>query len=215
MRDVRLVIFDWDGTLMDSVGRIVSSMQATARALALPVPTEQQVRDIIGLSLMPAFDALFPGLDEAGRDAVLAVYRDQYVELDPTPTPLFPGVEAMLATLKTSGRQLAVATGKARAGLTRVFAETGLEPFFITSRSADEAHSKPHPDMLEQILSETGVAAHQALMIGDSELDMKMARAAGVRALGVGFGVHDETRLKAAGAEAVLGDWPSLAEVLA
>lgn len=207
MKDIDLVIFDWDGTLMDSVGRIVSSMQATAKALDLSVPSDQAVRDIIGLSLMPAFDRLFPGLDEGSRAALLAEYRDQYVELDPTPTPLFPGVEVMLARLGASGKTLAVATGKARAGLDRVFAATGLAGHFVTSRTADDAQSKPHPEMLTQILAETGISAERALMIGDSQLDMAMAKAAGVKALGVGFGVHSPEQLLAAGAQGVISDW--------
>lgn len=210
-----LVIFDWDGTLMDSVGRIISSMQACARALALPVPGEQAVRDIIGLSLQPALEQLFPGLDEHGQQQLLAQYRDQYIELDTTPTPLFEGVEPMLAALRQRGTLLAVATGKARAGLERAFEHTGLGGYFITSRTADDAHSKPHPQMLEQILYETGVDAKGAVMFGDSALDMAMARAAGIRAIGVGLGVHDISRLQAAGAEQVLSHWHHWPQVLA
>lgn len=207
MKDIALVVFDWDGTLMDSVGRIVSSMQATARALAMPEPSEEAVRNIIGLSLRPALDQLFPSLDEKGREQLLAVYRDQYVDLDPTPTPLFPGVEAMLGELRACGKTLAVATGKARAGLERVFAQTGLEVHFITSRTADDAQSKPHPDMLEQILAQTGISPSRALMIGDSVLDITMAKAAGMWAAGVTFGVHGAEKLRAAGADLLIDDW--------
>ncbi|WP_341504055.1 HAD-IA family hydrolase [Gallaecimonas sp. GXIMD4217] len=214
LTDTELVIFDWDGTLMDSVGRIVSSMQGAALALGLDKPSDQEVRDIIGMSLRPAVQTLFTDLEADGVERVVSAYRDQYLELNTTPTPLFSGVEAMLRELKSQGRQLAVATGKARPGLERVFKATGLKPLFTTSRTADEAQSKPHPDMLAQILAETGVAAKRALMIGDSTLDMHMAKSAGVRALGVSFGVHSPEHLLAAGASDIVHcwrQWPKLA----
>jgi len=113
----------------------------------------------------------------------------------------------MLVELKNTGKTLAVATGKARAGLDRVFGATGLAPLFSTTRTADDAKSKPHPDMLEQILAETGIDADKALMIGDSVLDIGMAKAAGIRAMGVTFGVHGGEKLKAAGADALIDDW--------
>ncbi|PTB84635.1 HAD family hydrolase, partial [Pseudidiomarina aestuarii] len=138
-----LIIFDWDGTVMDSVGRIVSSMQLTARDLDLPIPTALAVRDIIGISLMPAIDRLFGTLSESQLERFFAVYRHYYIDADQTPSPVFPDAETVLQQLHTQGFQLAVATGKARHGLERVWAETGLDVWFHYSRCADEAESKP------------------------------------------------------------------------
>ncbi|WP_411358494.1 HAD-IA family hydrolase [Pseudidiomarina salilacus] len=208
----QLIIFDWDGTLMDSVGRIVSSMRATAQELQLPVPTEVAVRDIIGLSLQPAIERLFGRLDEAQHTQFLDVYRDQYVQLDPTPTPLFPYVPEMLGNLKEQGVQLAVATGKARRGLDRVWQETGIGKLFDYSRCADETESKPSPKMLFELVEEAGCQVQDALMIGDSIHDLRMAQAAQMDRMGVDFGVHSAAQLQAFEPLQVLSSWQSFAE---
>lgn len=211
---VSLVIFDWDGTVMDSVGRIVSSMRAAALKSELMVPSEFAVKQIIGLSLDPAFDTLFPGVDQGKRQQLFAHYRDHYVLHDTTPTPLFAGVEQVLQQLKDNNVKLAVATGKQRRGLARMFAETGLEKYFDTSRCADEAQSKPHPDMLQQILQQLDIAAEQAVMVGDTSHDMKMAQAIAMPRIGVTHGVHDRLVLSQFAPKAIIDSIPELLQVL-
>ncbi len=199
MTGYRLIIFDWDGTLMDSVGRIVSSMQGAARDCALPVPEAAAVQEIIGLSLATAMETLFPdaGADTLGR--LTERYRAHYLSLDRTPTPLFHGVEETVRQLHGAGYQLAIATGKARAGLDRVLAATGLGGYFHASRGADEARSKPDPLMLSQLLAQLDVPVERALMVGDSCLDMAMAERLGMARIGITWGVHDARRLAAHG----------------
>lgn len=214
IKNYQLIIFDWDGTLMDSIGRIVSSMQATAAALKLPVPQAGAVRDIIGLSLEPAIGQLFGQLSAPQYAQFLAKYRSQYVELDTTPTPLFTGVRTMLDELRAQGYQLAVATGKARRGLDRVLQESGLEDVFRITRCADESRSKPDPQMLHEIMAHTGVEQRSTLMIGDSIHDLRMARAAGVDALGVDFGAHSAELLLTCEPQGILSDWSQLATFL-
>lgn len=185
-----LIIFDWDGTLMDSVPRIVSCMQKMALAAGLAVPAESAVRDIIGLSLPVALVQLFDCHEPAEQAGLIAFYRHYYVDEDPTPSPLFEGVEDMLTDLKQQGAILAVATGKARPGLLRAWAETGTEHFFSSSRCASEAQSKPHPEMLQLILSEQQQAAERSLMVGDSKFDLRMANSINMPSVGVTYGVH-------------------------
>ena len=197
---------------MDSVGRIVSSMRATAAKLQLTVPSEAAVRDIIGLSLEPAIERLFGRLNAQQHTQFLQVYRDQYVQLDPTPTPLFPHVPEMLANLKAQGVQLAVATGKARRGLDRVWQETGIGTLFDFSRCADETESKPSPKMLFELVEEAGCGVQDALMIGDSIHDLRMAQAANMDRIGVDFGVHSTAQLQAFQPLQVLSNWQTFAQ---
>jgi phosphoglycolate phosphatase len=214
MSAVKLVIFDWDGTVMDSVGRIVSSMRAAAALTALEVPSHDAVKQIIGLSLDPAFDQLFPTADKAQRQQIFEHYRDQYVLHDTTPTPLFAGAEATLKQLAEQNILLAVATGKARKGLDRMFAETGLAPYFATSRCADEAQSKPHPDMLKQIITELGVNAEQAIMVGDTSHDLKMAQAINMPRVGVSHGAHPVSVLAQYQPLAIIDHLPELTSLV-
>ncbi|MFL9625528.1 HAD-IA family hydrolase [Aeromonas jandaei] len=194
MQDIRLAIFDWDGTLMDSVGRIVACVQGAARDCELAVPAPSQIRQIIGLSLDVAMSRLFPlrsdsgtAIDERQIAMLIDRYRHHYLH-DITPSPLFAGVGELLHDWRSRGLQLAVATGKSRRGLDRVLDETGLRPLFVTSRGADEANSKPDPLMLEQILAELGLSPRQAVMIGDSIHDMAMAEAFAMPRIGVTWG---------------------------
>ncbi|WP_110456147.1 HAD-IA family hydrolase [Shewanella algidipiscicola] len=210
MKRYELVIFDWDGTLMDSVGKIVACMQQTAKELNLLVPTETAVRDIIGLSMDEALNVLYPSASHQTRQNMINVYREQYLQLNQTPSPVFDGAEELLLSLKASGHQLAVATGKARAGLNRVLHETGFTQHFVASRCADEAHSKPHPQMLQQLLQQLTVAPEKAVMIGDSIHDLNMARNAGMDAIGVSYGAHSAERLSAALPVAVVSSTPDL-----
>ena len=192
----QLLIFDWDGTLMDSVARIVSCMQHSARDCLLPIPSDDAVRDIIGLSLRVAIPRLLPGVTAEALDHFIDRYREHYLYLDPTPTPLFPGVAEQLACWHADGYRLAVATGKARAGLERVLDETGLGYLFAARRGADEALSKPDPLMLQQLLEELDVPSHQALMVGDSVHDMAMAQAISMDRVGISWGVHSAVQLQ-------------------
>lgn len=211
---VSLVIFDWDGTLMDSVGRIVSSMQTAATLSELPVPSVDAVKNIIGLSLEPAFQKLFPDASAIQKKHMLQHYRDQYLVQDPTPSPLFNGAEQVLQNLRDNNIMLAVATGKARIGLERVLELTGIGDYFITSCCADEAESKPSPDMLKQILQRLDVAVESALMVGDSQYDMQMAQRISMPRIGITHGVHGHEVLSQFGPKAIVDSLPELLKVI-
>lgn len=203
-----LLIFDWDGTLSDSAQLIADAMQGAIAALKLPSRSDQQIRELIGLSLEEGMQRLFPELDAAEVMNLLAGYRGAW--LSPTgggmaEPPLFAGAVAALEALREAGYLLAVATGKSRVGLDRSFRHLGgLRALFMVTKTADETAAKPNPQMLAEILSELGVSADRALMIGDTEYDAAMARAIGMPALGVACGVHDSARIRAAGALAVI-----------
>ncbi|MEO2266562.1 HAD-IA family hydrolase [Pseudoalteromonas sp. YIC-656] len=190
----RLIIFDWDGTVMDSVPKIVATLQSAARALRVPEPDYHCAKNIIGLSLDTAVETLFPEHSEF-HEALANGYKHHYLSVDNTPTPLFADVEQTLMALKDRGYLLAVATGKSRKGLDRLLAETGLHALFDFTRTACEAQSKPHPQMLEQILTHFSVSARDAVMIGDTQIDMQLAANANMDAVGVTFGVHDKDEL--------------------
>lgn len=190
-----LIVFDWDGTLMDSVAKIGNCLRAAAADCALPDPGEGAARDIIGLGLREAFMTLFPQADIGALDALTARYRQHYLYDDRTEMTLFAGVPAGLEGLRAQGYRLAIATGKARRGLDHVLQLTDTAQFFCATRCADEAQSKPHPQMLHDLLKITGANADATLMIGDTSYDMEMARNAGVARLGVTYGAHPRTRL--------------------
>ncbi|WP_028772997.1 HAD-IA family hydrolase [Shewanella waksmanii] len=214
MKQYDLVIFDWDGTLMDSVGKIVACMQQTARTLEVIEPSEQAVRDIIGLSMQEALNVLHPHADNELRQQMVDVYRQQYLSLNKMPSPLFSGAEQVLLQLKAADHQLAVATGKARAGLDRVLSATGLGQHFVASRCADEAKSKPHPQMLQQLLLQLDVPAARAVMIGDSVHDMNMAHSAGIDAIGVSYGAHSRDKLATVAPKAIVDAPMQLLDVI-
>jgi phosphoglycolate phosphatase len=196
-KTIKLVIFDWDGTISDSVARIVSSMQRAAVDLDMAVPSYLEVQEIIGLGLTEAAFRLFP---QATREQVFQLqtsYSQHYRAEDSAPCPFFPGVEETLHQLKADGYQLAVATGKSRAGLDRVLLNLGMEDFFHNSRCADETLSKPHPLMLEELLTEFDLSAEAAVMVGDTEFDMEMAVNAGMPRIAVSYGAHHADRLRA------------------
>ncbi|GAB2718200.1 HAD-IA family hydrolase [Halomonas garicola] len=193
-----LMIFDWDGTLMDSVPRIVSSMQAAARDAEWGELAPEAVENIVGLGLPEAVDILCPGITAAHSARLRERYAHYFVHADATPMAFFDGVEARLERLHRQGApRLAVATGKTRRGLDRIFTETGSARWFHSSRTADETRSKPDPLMLDELLDELGVSASRALMIGDTEYDMAMARALNMPRVGVSYGVHESERLAA------------------
>ncbi|UJX24232.1 HAD-IA family hydrolase [Pseudoalteromonas sp. CF6-2] len=213
MNKFKLVIFDWDGTVMDSVPKIVTCLQNTAKQLGIDIPTEQQAKDVIGLSLVKATEALFPAHLHL-NDELVAGYKAQYRELDLTPTPLFADVETVLNQLSDAGMQLAVATGKGREGIDRLLKESGLGKYFVNIKCSDDAKSKPSPDMLEQILREQDIAKHDAVMIGDSQLDMAMANAAGIACIGVSFCAHSKAQLEQHTPLCVVDSYQQLLHVL-
>jgi phosphoglycolate phosphatase len=192
----RLIVFDWDGTLMDSVARIVEAFQGAIAEGSLAPRTDAEIRHIIGLGLWEAVRALYPQQDEADLLALINAYRTHFVASQ-VPTPLFAGAREVLYELAAQGYLLAVATGKSRRGLAHSLEESGLRDLFHSSRCAEETCSKPDPRMLHEIMAELQVSPGETLMIGDSEYDLNMAAAAGSASLAVSFGVHDCTRLRA------------------
>ena len=188
-RKYDLIVFDWDGTLMDSAAMIVHSVQAAARDLGLTPPDEQRARHIIGLGLVEALRHALPDLPEARYDDLVDRYRHHYLSRDHELT-LFDGVEAMLQDLRENQCWLAVATGKSRKGLDRALESSGLGALFHATRCADECHSKPHPQMLEELMAEFAVLPASTLMIGDTTHDLLMAKNAGVDAVAVSYGAH-------------------------
>ena len=189
-----LIVFDWDGTLMDSTGAIVASIQAAARDLGIEPPSDERAHHIIGLGLIDALRHALPNLPAERYQDVALRYRQHYMARDHE-LLLFDGAEALIDELAGAGHALAVATGKTRKGLDRAFEVSGLGPRFHGSRCADECHSKPHPQMLEELMAEFGVASEATLMIGDTSYDLLMARNAGVAGLAVTYGAHSHDHL--------------------
>lgn len=191
MSDYQLLIFDWDGTLVDSIGRIVEAMHRAADVACVPRCTDVAVRGIIGLELGVAIRTLYPELDEPLRiETIRRAYSEQYLALETEPSPLFEGVRESLEVFRDQGYRLAVATGKGRKGLHRVLADKGWLDYFDITRCADETASKPDPLMLHEILEHCWVQPERALMVGDSTFDLLMARNAGMGAVAVGFGAQ-------------------------
>lgn len=189
-----LVVFDWDGTLLDSAAAIVQAIQAACQDLDLPIPDDARARHVIGLGLADAMRHAVPELKPEQIPAMVERYRHHYLSSDHQLT-LFAGVPAMLERLRAAGHLLAIATGKSRVGLERALDHSGLRPLFMGSRCADECHSKPHPQMLEELILEFGVEAASTVMIGDTSHDMLMARNAGVDGLAVTYGAHPHAHL--------------------
>ncbi len=191
-----LIVFDWDGTLMDSTATIVASMQAAARDLGLPVPDERAASYVIGLGLQDAMQQAMPDLDPRSYPRMVERYRHHYLSQDQSLT-LFDGVHEMLADLSAQGYFLAVATGKSRVGLNRALSTSGLMSVFDATRCADETFSKPHPAMLQELTRELGQDLRRTVMIGDTTHDLQMAGNAGAAAIGVHFGAHPREELQA------------------
>lgn len=196
----QLIVFDWDGTLMDSEARIVACMQQAARDLGVTVPSSQASRDVIGLGLNEAVQRLFEDLPAARWPELADAYRRHFLADSLAPSPLFEGAGKVIEDLLAQDYFLAVATGKSRRGLDRVLEETGLVQSFHVTRCADETFSKPHPQMLLDIMDYLGVMPADTLMVGDTEYDVQMAGNAGADALGVTYGVHAPERLYRQGA---------------
>ena len=214
MQDYKLVIFDWDGTLMDSVDRIVSSMQSSAKIVGLTIPSHEAAKQIIGLSIPEALKALFEGITDEQIEVMRLQYKHQYLDGDTTPTPLFDNATNLLTQLKQQNKLLAVATGKGRDGLNRVLKVSETSAFFNTTRCAGEMRSKPDPEMINSILAELDIAPHEAIMIGDTGHDLKMAQNAGVDSIGVTFGVHNREELSLYKPKVIVDSLPELHQLL-
>jgi len=213
MKRFELLIFDWDGTLMDSAGTIVACIQTASADLGWPVPSREAASHIIGLGLKEAVLALFPDKPEEEHPPLVERYRHHYLSQDHE-IPLFEGARELVAELHGRGHTLAVATGKARRGLARAFEHTGLESYFHASRTADETFSKPHPAMIQELLDELMVTPERALMIGDTSHDLLMARNAGIAALAAGYGAHPAEHLEEYEPLAVCATFAELAQWL-
>lgn len=208
---VKLVIFDWDGTLFDSVGQIVVSLQFAAQQFNQPL-TDADAKSIIGLGLPEVAQRLFPAVPELHAD-ILQAYSEHYVA-NSVEDAWFAGVSEMLYALKDQGIKLAVATGKSRKGLDRVLKQTNSLELFHATRAASETRSKPDPLMLAEILAETGVHAHEAIMVGDTSYDLEMALNIVMPSVGVSYGVHTSETLAKFNPLSIVNDVSSLHEFL-
>lgn len=189
-----LVVFDWDGTLMNTTGAIVHAIRQSADDLGLPVPSPQRAAHVIGLGMLDALAHAVPDLPRERIPEYLERYRVHYFSRDATLAP-FEGIVALLDRLAATDAWVAVATGKSRAGLNRALEQTGWSRYFVTTRTADEGAPKPDPWMLLDICEELGVAPGAAVMIGDTTHDLDMASAAGTAAIGVTYGAHPQAEL--------------------
>ncbi|APV51024.1 HAD family hydrolase [Betaproteobacteria bacterium GR16-43] len=200
MHRYELIVFDWDGTLMDSTALIAASLQSACRDVGTPVPSDGDARFVIGLNMADILKHVAPGLDEAGLQRLIERYRYHFLAAEQS--PLFEGIPELLRALRDGGRRLAVATGKSRRGLDRALEATGLADCFEATRCADEGFAKPHPGMLLALLDRTGVEAGQAVMVGDTTHDLDLAANAGVDAIAVLYGAHPPELLDTRGAVA-------------
>ena len=191
-----MIIFDWDGTLINSIDWITNCLQHAAEQYDFPIPETQAAKDVIGLSINKAMQTLFPEVDKQTQEQLVACYSQKYLSKQITPDDLFPGVYGMLVQLNEAGYQLAVATGKTRVGLQEALKATGTEELFCITRCADETASKPDPRMLREIIQHTKVAKERSLMVGDSIHDLQMALNAHISAIGVSYGAHSEEFLQ-------------------
>ena len=207
----KLIVFDWDGTLMDSAAAIVNALQTACRDLAIEPPSDQRARHIIGLGLQDALREALPELPPQRYGELSERYRYHYLAHDHE-LVLFDGAADLIGSLGAAGHLLAVATGKTRNGLDRALLGSGLRESFQASRCADECHSKPHPQMLLELMEEFAIAPENTLMIGDTTHDLLMARNANVPALAVAYGAHPRPVLEA---EQPLGCVASVAEMRA
>ena len=203
-----LIVFDWDGTILDSPAAIAECIQASCGELGLEVPDRSRASHVIGLGLPELMRAVAPALPPERYPEFIEAYRRHFRRCEPS-MQLFPGMRELLAGL-SADVPLGIATAKSRRGLERALDATGLRPHFRASRCADETHPKPHPAMLLEILNELSVSPENALMIGDTSHDLQMARAAGVDALAVAYGAHPEEGLRACGPLGCFADVVSL-----
>lgn len=210
----RLVIFDWDGTLLDSTGHIVASMQRAAAELDWRIPADREVNQVIGLSLPEAIRTLFPDIDDDRLDVFRQGYAAHFTDESRDTSRFFEGAPELLQGLHQSGYLLGLATGKARPGLERVWRTFRIGHYFHASRCSDESRSKPHPAMVQELLETLSVPAREAVVVGDTRFDLDMARAAGVDAVGVRYGAHPPELLEQARPRALVDSLHDLKPLL-
>nr|WP_217430466.1 HAD-IA family hydrolase [Sulfitobacter algicola] len=215
-----MIIFDVDGTLVDSQNDIVSSMKAAFESVDIAVPDRSQILSIVGLSLPVAIAQLSPQTNDATQAEIVAAYKNAYAEQRAendiaVTSPFYPGARDMLHQLNAKANILmGIATGKSRRGLDALLTGHGLNGIFVTEQVADFHPSKPHPSMIEAALSETGLAPDQAVMVGDTSFDMEMGRNAGIRTIGVSWGYHSRDNLGHAGADLIIDRYDALPDAL-
>lgn len=196
MKQYQCVIFDWDGTLINSEAKIVASIQESARRCGLPVLSDHESKQIIGLSLDNAILGLYPEATEQQIQQMATAYSQHFLEESAVKMEAFDGAETLLKALRKAPIKVAIATGKSRRGLDQILAEFAFEPYFDITRTPVESASKPDPLMLSQILEAYGLEPHQAVMIGDTEFDMEMAQTLNMDRIALSHGVHDIVRLQ-------------------
>lgn len=206
-----VVIFDWDGTLVDSCQRIIVCMDKAAKDLDIEAPDPEAVRSRIGISLQEMIPMLYPDMDLQTVNDYIERYRHWYLGEDDTPMEAFSYARELLHELREAGLQLAVATGKSRVGLDHGFEQTGFADYFVSSRCADESAPKPNPLMLQQLLEELDCEASQAVMVGDTSFDLEMANAAGMPSIAVTHGAHGPDALSVCKPVALCQDLQELA----
>jgi len=204
-----LIVFDWDGTVMDSTAVIAGSIQAACRDLGLTVPADETARHVIGLGLGEALRYAVPDAPESMYEPLVARYRHHFLAQDQA-IPLFSGARETIVELHDAGYQLGVATGKSRAGLDRALESTGLKKYFHATRTAEQTFSKPHPAMLLELMDELAVSAARTLMVGDTTHDLQLAQNANVDVLAVGHGAHPAEQLQALNPLALVQDFAEL-----
>ena len=195
-RRFSLIVFDWDGTLIDSAGTITDCIQEAAREMGLPVPDRETASHVIGLGLNDSLRRAVPTLPSEKYIDFVERYRKHFFAREDS-MQLFPGVRELLSRLNERGHWLAVATGKSRPGLERALGASGLGRHFAATRCGDETNPKPHPAMLLELMRELEIEPASSLMIGDTSHDLEMAKSAGVAAIGVTYGAHPEQALRA------------------
>jgi phosphoglycolate phosphatase len=204
-----LIVFDWDGTVMDSTAVISGSIQAACRDLGLTVPDDDTARHVIGLGLDMALRHAVPDLPDALRPELISRYRHHFLAQDEH-IPLFAGARETVAELHAGGFRLGVATGKSHAGLRRAMEATSMSGYFHATRTADQTHSKPHPAMLLELMEELGVSAQRTLMVGDTTHDLQMARNANVDSVAVSHGAHPPEQLQELQPRTLVADFAGL-----
>jgi phosphoglycolate phosphatase len=209
-----LIVFDWDGTVMDSTAVIVHAIQSACRDLGLPVPSDEAANHVIGMGLSQALRHAVPAAPEDMYEPLADRYRHYFLAQDES-IPLFEGARETIAELHSAGHALAVATGKSRRGLDRVMDSSDMRRYFHASRTADETFSKPNPAMLLELMEEFGMEPERVLMIGDTTHDLQMAINAKVDAVGVTHGAHPVEELQALQPRALVNNFAELREWLA
>ncbi len=205
MKEYDLIVFDWDGTLMDSTAQIIDCMQLAIQQLDLPSLSDETVSHIIGLGLNEAVATLYPDINPQIRQNLGLHYQQNWIK-SPEQAPLFSHAQNLIKRLNQQGYFLGVATGKSRKGLNKVLTTTELDEYFHATRCVDECHSKPHPEMIEQLMDYLGVTPNKTLMIGDTSHDIQMAHNAGAHSVGISHGAHTSEALAACQPKAIVND---------